>query len=506
MAAAGEQYNNDFLEENVILQQDVETQTQQESKEETFVPITEPMTDCPICLEDFNKKSKIITCTCGYTLHLKCCQDYLLYQSKDPHCMYCKKVWNIDFQYDNLTKSFINGKYKTHRKQLLFEREKAQFPATMNQVIEYKKIHDYEKELEEKKIRLNELKQELYTLEGDIYTRKNRISNMRRGIYAVGNKSQEQEKKVFIKPCPVTDCRGFLSTAYKCGVCATHTCAKCFEVKGKTKEEIDEHVCDENNVKNAEAIKSETKGCPKCGVPIYKISGCDQMWCTNCNIAFSWKTGRVETGRVHNPHYYQWIKTGGEGQVRNPGDVVCGGLPDYYTIYTMLRYTNKSFTCFNNETAQLNQFINILYRRSNEVQQYLIDPLREKLNTATNNTDLRVRYLANEIDETHLKTQITARDKLRQKNQSMLHILELYMITVVEYINTIKQTMDNDRQQKEYDRLHLISVYCNDEFLKIAENYKMKVYCIDVNDITLTYKKLVSDKELRHYIDEYKAL
>ena len=73
-----------------------------------------------------------------------------------------------------------------------------------------------------------------------------------------------------------------------------------------------EHVCNEDDVKSAEMIKKETRNCPKCAVPIFKTEGCDQMWCTECHTAFSWRTGLVVTGVVHNPHFYAWQNSGAD--------------------------------------------------------------------------------------------------------------------------------------------------------------------------------------------------
>ncbi len=494
MAAAGSEYDN--INENIILSPNIEVTT----NEHKYEPITEPMIECPVCLDDYNEKSKVVSCSCGYKVHIKCMQEYLLQSTKEPHCMHCRKLWDRDFQYANLTSAFVNGKYKKQRKQLLFELEKSQFPATMNHVIEYKKKREYEEEKVDTQIKISKLKHELYDLEIKKIKLTKKIKEIEEGNYINNvNKDKDKEKKQFIKPCPVENCRGFLSTGYKCGLCSTSVCSKCFEVKGKTKEEIETHTCDENTLKNAEAIKNETKGCPKCGVPIYKISGCDQMWCTICNVAFSWKTGRIERGVIHNPHYYQWMTNQG-GQNRNPGDHVCGGLPNYNQILRVMRNCH----IFNDSSIS---YIQTLHRHSLELRDYVIDPTREKLTQAVNNVDLRVRYLSNEIDEKHFTKIITQRDNIRQKTQAMLFILELYMTIVIEIFNKMLSSKNNEQYNNNLieckTQLEQISNYCNDEFLKIAKNYKMKVYYVNENNL-IHYKKMVNHIVLQDIITKRK--
>ena len=80
-------------------------------------------------------------------------------------------------------------------------------------------------------------------------------------------------------PCPNNDCRGFLSSQYKCEICKLYTCPHCHDIIGHSKQ--DEHVCQPDSLKSAELIKKETKPCPTCGIRIFKISGCDQMWWQN---------------------------------------------------------------------------------------------------------------------------------------------------------------------------------------------------------------------------------
>lgn len=143
---------------------------------------------------------------------------------------------------------------------------------------------------------------------------------------AGANGGAATQRREFLMRCPADGCRGFLSTAYKCGVCEGYTCSDCLEHLGASKEVA--HTCDPNTVETAKAIKKETRPCPKCGARIFKIDGCDQMYCTvdGCQTAFSWQTGQVVTGRIHNPHYYEWLRRVNGGQApREPGDIPGGG-------------------------------------------------------------------------------------------------------------------------------------------------------------------------------------
>jgi hypothetical protein len=141
-------------------------------------------------------------------------------------------------------------------------------------------------------------------------------------------------------------------------------CPDCFEIIGHNKE-ID-HVCKEDNLKSAELIKKETKGCPKCGVRIFKISGCDQMWCTECKVAFSWNTGKIVVdGVIHNPHFYQYMQNNNTGGVgvgvgvapRNPGDVLCGGLLSIHNLKFIQAHLTKASSVV---SANMGEFAGLL--------------------------------------------------------------------------------------------------------------------------------------------------
>lgn len=126
-----------------------------------------------------------------------------------------------------------------------------------------------------------------------------------------------KKEHVIPRKCAGPDCSGFLSSKMKCAVCRCYTCSDCAVLK------LDGHVCLESDIATQALLKQDTKNCPSCRTPIYKISGCSQMYCVVCRTAFDWKTLKIETGRIHNPHYYEMQRqlAGPGGTIaREPGD------------------------------------------------------------------------------------------------------------------------------------------------------------------------------------------
>jgi hypothetical protein len=183
------------------------------------------------------------------------------------------------------------------------------------------------------KKRRDVLKEKLETL-GPTYMEKR--SELRRLQQEYGTASANydgrdgvvRERREFIMRCPAEECRGFLSSAYKCGTCESWSCKECLICIGK--DHSAEHTCNPDTVASAKAIRDETQPCPKCGTRIFKILGCDQMFCVmeGCGTAFSWSTGHIVTGVIHNPHYFEWLRRNGGGNMaRETGDIPCGGMP-----------------------------------------------------------------------------------------------------------------------------------------------------------------------------------
>ena len=221
---------------------------------------------CNICCEKYNKSLNAkVTCICGFVACKTCVRTYLLSTTKDPHCMDCKIQWSAKFLVDNLNRSYIDGDYKKHRKSLLVDREISRTPDLMNLVERTKLIEEKSDEMKILDDQFKEAKKLYDESCRKLYEKRNEITRIKRGDTNV-------ERKKFIMPCPGDNCKGYLSTQYKCEVCKLYTCPDCYEIVGYTKE--DPHTCLEANLQSAALIKKETKGCPQCGVRIYKISGC----------------------------------------------------------------------------------------------------------------------------------------------------------------------------------------------------------------------------------------
>lgn len=443
------------------------------------VQIMEPKQskECEICIEIYTKiKSRVQCSKCDFECCKHCVQEYLLHQTnmEDPHCMKCREQWNDEFLYNKLNKTFINSIYRKSYKERLFNIEKSRIPETMHAVENYKKVKllkDENKTITEK---IKILKQQLDDAKNQKYHITNAIYNYNRGL-PINDESKNEsknEKRQFIHRCPTEDCKGFLSTAWKCNVCENWACSKCFEGLGPSKDP--NHTCQEENLKSAELIKKETHPCPKCAVPIFKLSGCDQMWCTQCTISFSWRTGKITTGTVHNPHYYQYIRQGGHVQ-RNPGDNVCGGLPDYwqynrstkslqpilnriqsfqntnklnkYSITEEFQENGKYAHIFeelsnpnsktNTELKDITNTVRNYHRSASHNFRTIITNLRRENQNVINNNMDRIKYIINEYSESRFKTVISARARKVNKNTRILQVFELFNTVITETVNNI---------------------------------------------------------------------
>ena len=429
--------------------------------------------ECDICCEKFNLSSHLrIKCEygdCNYNAACKTCvRQYLLNTDLDPHCMQCKKMWTQKFLVNNLNKSYMNVDYRKHKKQFLLEREMSKMPETMDAADKHLKIVAEKEKQKEFLAKIQEYRKEIRRLDLEIDESKIIAHNIK---YNNTGKEKE-ERKTFIMPCPNNDCRGYLSTQYKCQMCNLQTCSKCHEIMGHTKD--DDHTCKEENIQTAEMIKKETKGCPSCGTRISKISGCDQMWCPTCHKAFSWKTGKIETGVIHNPHFYEYQrKTNGGAAPRNPGDVPCGGLCGWYDLRN--RILNKIVL------ASLNKLVSDIHRLIAHIGTVDLPLVREKITALSDYTDIRIDYIIKKISKEDMSTKIICNHLQRQKYTELIHIYELFHTMGIEFFGSLITCPVNGQMEyqafvtQKLAEFNTLRIYCNEQFATISNTYNQTV-------------------------------
>lgn len=456
---------------------------------------------CEVCCDAFNRssRSKISCPYCPFSACSGCSERYLLDTTQDAHCMSCRKGWSREILVDNFSFKFISHGYKNRRESLLLEREKSLMPATQPYVEferNIRKIANDIDQLRQLAAHHNERWAAVLRIPHAVFAVEHGLDNefdalilqhqmgfehrklgcniaidiehkeWYRGRLSMQLHGQtiETVRRVFVRACPAGDCRGFLSQAWKCGMCDNWTCPECHEVKGKEKD--GPHVCDPNNVETAKLLAKDSRPCPKCASVIFKIDGCDQMYCTQCHTAFSWRTGRVEMGTIHNPHYYEYHRQRGTLQ-RNPGDVPCGGFPMIHQVFS------KCASIRNNS-----QVLNA-HRTYGHCQRTVIPRYTTGLQ---DNRDMRIKFMIGDISEDEFKRKIQQREKARHRKTEIMQVMEMYTNVLNDLFQALIEDGDVDvltasiEQLREHFNMNMKSIskrYSKCATPLLSENFDM---------------------------------
>jgi hypothetical protein len=282
-----------------------------------------------------------------------------------------------------------------------------------------------------------------------------------------------KERRQFIMKCPEASCEGFLSQNYKCGMCEIQVCAACHVT---TKED---HVCDMELVETIKQIKKEARPCPKCASLISKIDGCDQMWCTQCNTAFSWNTGKIETQVIHNPHYFAWMRATGQVLPRmGEGPVhACAELNTLTQTMATLRRQMLAQQALTGAKPPLAKIIDVLaehQRIAYHIRQVEINGYRHELRNLMDEEPrriLRVRRLVNELKDDDWKFMLQKKEKATYKVQAWIQLLDMYATSSLETMARLSTTPTEEELNSLKNQLDTLRAYVNKEALEIAKMY-----------------------------------
>jgi hypothetical protein len=243
---------------------------------------------------------------------------------------------------------------------------------------------------------------------------------------AVDDDKKEEEKKRFIRRCIRDDCKGFLSQAWKCGMCEWYSCSKCFAVRGP--EHDSPHECTADALETAALIRKNCKPCPKCGEQIEHGGGCSQMWCISCQTPWDWNTGKIVTsGPIHNPLYYEWQRRTGGAVPRNPGDIPCGGYPQHWEL---IRFPRGMQPFIVDKFYEFYRICQELRTVSRTLYQSHIDE--------TNNNQIHIRFLLKDFDEKTWGRQLACLEKKKKRDAEIQEVFAAFHMVAIELVNRIQ--------------------------------------------------------------------
>jgi len=384
---------------------------------------------CAVCFQFTDApldslSSPIFSCSCGVQCCGECMEEWILSNTnKDVSCVGCRAIFPQDIVYTKLRKEFLSNQYRLWRAEFLWETEKAFLGNDMILAQQERQRRELGIELDDlrkqKKRLLRSKKLALSPAMSHVCQEIKRILAVRSSLRVSDTSSsalQKNQNGVLLLPCPTQDCRGLIHKAtHSCLLCQTHLCRQCHQpVEITNQNESLPHECLRENMEAAALILRETKPCPRCAIRIYKISGCDQMWCVGCHCAFSWESGRPleSTTVLHNPHYYHWLF---EQPHINLAQVDMDARDPMFATRIMQTLRQKQHPPTNAQDISfsiLRKIRHIAHIRDTILPVYLVDTLRT-------NQDARVRYLLHDMDDSEISRLLYHREKRNLKKTAL---------------------------------------------------------------------------------------
>ena len=263
---------------------------------------------CPVCCSGFTALARRpIPCTsddCDFEACKTCTERFLL-DTPDgvARCMACRRPWSRQHLAVHTSRSFHAKRLREHEAKVMLPRERAKLPRTQEMLAARDVVEAEKRKVEMITCNIHNAQARLQEMRIDRGRCQTSLEAARRAASMDHHIDEEDNTSEWVSVCPMEDCRGFVAESTSaCSLCRTVICRTCHIPVTSG------HECDPATVATIETLHKETKPCPTCQIPIYRISGCDQMWCVACNTPFSWKTQQILCmgSNFHNPHYFEW--------------------------------------------------------------------------------------------------------------------------------------------------------------------------------------------------------
>ncbi len=472
------------------------------------------MSECNICVEVFNLTTREpITCVkCDFVCCKSCFKRYITDPEHLMRCMSCSVDFDRTSLASRLGQTFMRTVYRDIRQDILYEQEKAYFPATQTiierelEIERLKKNRDdldekYKQMREKRMVPLTEFRESSEIMEVkaaldhylqlranvevvDVQLNDER-AELTDAIAKAQNNNGKPSKRTYVLACTTDNCKGMLSNEsknkygnYVCAICANVTCSECQMALAEPS-----HECCPDVLATVEYMRTTSKPCPSCGIPIHKISGCNQMFCTGCHASFDWRTMRLNNGAVHNPHHAEWLRNNRD-RPREVLDVQCAMEPDVSTSIELDRSLKMAIRLaggMNKRRAKdLCDFLFTRYRSVLHHHHITLVSLGRERAVIERNQALRIQFLKGEIDEASFKRYIQISDKSASKRNELLHVVMLWRDAFLDLISPF--TGDDIQPlatwESMIEQVKELETYVNACFEAVSQTYNSVCYRI----------------------------
>jgi len=456
-------------------------------------------TTCVVCCDEFSvRRRRPIECPhCRFVCCVACYRQYILSSVTEPSCMSCRVQMGYEFLIEHLPTTFWNREYKEFRKNMLLAREESLLPETQDIVIKIHKKDNYYRFIDTYRARISRMQRRLSAMMYQWRQMCMAIDRERNGRPAVeaadhlfehfddlyipllndqqepvGLTNREVVRRsptitttTWIFACPKESCRGMIRDNHRCPLCLTEACSQCLKEKAN-----DDHECLTEDVETATLLRQNTKSCPKCSMSIFKVSGCDQMWCTQCHTPFSWRTGEIIDQRVHNPHYYEWLQRGGQTAARNPMDIPCGGMPELLELDPL--FTKKEYR----------DWMYRMHRSVLHVENVTIPRSETQRDIHNNERSMRIQYLMNQMTRNQWKDELYRTEKVRQKHNQYIQIMQTFVAVATDWLR--RMLVEQPSEQELTDSIREICrffEYIQNQVGRMNQRYKSSLQGLPEN-------------------------
>jgi hypothetical protein len=428
--------------------------------------------------------------------------------------MNCKVVFDYDVLKKFFSKSFIDNEYSDHLHKIWIAKDKARFQEDMEQAEKELKFNNLCKEISKIENELESLYKYIRTCDENrfypyqftinqisILINENKLKKAKKILSEIEIKKDEEPKIKYINKCNTASCNGLLNENYECILCNVKICKECNEIINDS-----DHVCDDNTLLTMKLIKVECKKCPKidCDYSIYKIDGCNQMYCVKCHTAWDWITGKIETKRIHNPHFYEHIRSINNGEVpREQGDNECGeNIPNIDNLIIKMKNLKVS--------SIIQRIISHIHRLYIHVDQVILDRWTDEIGGFEyNKRRNRINLLTSEIDENEYKKSLI---RYITENELSIEISNIYnsLLSILkDKLQDIMICKDLNEFNEIFDSFDQVKYYINELIQNLSKKYNNRsFYLIDMSDDddriwTLTTTGRLSRKRKLNMVKEY---